>query len=202
MDAGRPLPAHGSFTLGLHPWHLLPQFDLRLQDLRQNLSHPHLVGLGEAGLDKSCLTNWDLQIRAYKSFLELVAETSFPLILHSVRSHTLCIQMARKLGVLQPIMIHGFFGSPEEALSLTAQGIYLGFGPSLFGNSKKTISAFKKVPKQYILLETDDQITVTIKDVYQQAATLLEINMEELIDQIHGNFFNFYGKLDPCKKIG
>lgn len=202
LNARDPLVNDSYFCLGLHPYNLTPDFNSDLDLIRSNLSHPRLVGLGETGLDKTCQTPWNLQISAYQAFLELAKTTDYPLILHSVRSHSLCIKLALLIGITQPILIHGFYGSAEEALSLTSAGIYLGFGTSLFSNSKKTLTAFQKIPKQYILLETDDQKTKSIEDIYLQAASLLQMDLESLILQIQANFFRFYGKLNPCRKTG
>ncbi|MCL5283300.1 MAG: TatD family hydrolase [Armatimonadetes bacterium] len=145
-------------SVGVHPdqagcWEMS-----RLDSLRELLSRPKAVAVGEIGLDY----HWhpemkDKQIETLAAQLELAAELDKPVILHCRDAHTDLLDLLEIYqGKLRGVM-HCWTGSMNEAIRAIGIGMYLGFGGLI--TFKKNVDAVQdvamKAPTDRILLETD-----------------------------------------------
>jgi len=141
------------------------------------------VALGECGLDRVRGVPWDLQVRAFEAQLELAREHSLPVVLHVVKAFPAILQAHRTAAT--PWFVHGFRGGPELALDLWRHGIRLSFGPALL-KSRKLQAAFRALPPQALLLESDED-ALDMPAFYAQAAALRGLEPPELAELVRAN---------------
>ena len=181
------------FTIGLHPWEVL-EFDINFaeQIIIKLCKHHNCLAIGEIGLDK-LKPNFDLQTKLFKHQIQLAISLNKPIILHIVKAYNELLTILNLQKITLPIAIHGFSGSPELAKQLTSRKIYLSFGKNLF-RSKKTQNALVFTDLDFVFLETD-VFDYDIKEIYNFAAKLLNIQIDELAKRISANFRKFFGKM-------
>lgn len=171
-------------SVGLHPWQVNSQWEKYAACLRQISKNSQVIAIGEAGLDKSQGGIWNDQLQAFEFQALLAEERKLPLIIHCVKSMQEIIAFKKKLQPTQPWIIHGFRGKPTQAQQLWKLGFYLSLGEHCPSDTLQSI------PSQALFLETDES-TIPIEELYRKAATLRNVSMEELIQQININFLIF-----------
>lgn len=73
------LPSGVPCTAGLHPWYLQDWLH-HFSTLEQVVAQPHVLAIGECGLDKLCATDWQLQLLAFTEQVKLAAYLRLSLI--------------------------------------------------------------------------------------------------------------------------
>lgn len=151
-----------SYALGIHPFYAersTPE-DIEVVANAIDISDPHLVALGEIGLD---FFTPDLrhpeaqkrQIWLYEAQLQLAQEFNLPVILHARRSLDLVLRGLRRYPVRSGIA-HAFNGSLQQAQQLIDLEIKLGFGGALtYERATKLRQLAQKLPLDSLVLETD-----------------------------------------------
>ena len=205
-------------SFGCHPWYVKDRF----VDWKKNLIH-HLdevpSAVGEIGLDK-WIKDYDLaqQEDAFITQWRLAVDRNLPVSIH-------CLQAwGRLLEILQrePRLPRGFvlhsFGGPKEMISdLAGLGAYFSLpGYFMHARKEKQREAFRHVPKDRLLIETDapDQLLpedrtpypltdqtsgkpinhpANLRAVYQFASEFLGIEFDELAKHVETNFFSAFG---------
>ena len=188
-DAFDPEAAY--FSIGIHPWHIdVEKTDEHLAVLEEKLPLGNCLALGECGLDKRIETPLGIQIEVFEKQLALAKKYKKPVILHCVSAYQEVIEIKKRLKMEVPMIIHGFSKNAQVAKSLLDNGFYLSFGKYLLRNPELA-SVFEEVPNSRFLLETDT-IEETIFDVYEKAASIKKINMEE---NVQANFRTIFSIL-------
>ncbi len=159
--------AHGlAYALGVHPLYVagLSRDALQLVDegLQQGRDDPHLVAVGEIGLDH--LVAVDAGQRAEQDWwwqrqLDLAARFGLPVLLHVRRAQDAVAAAlrrrdwgARGLGGIA----HAFNGSPQQAQAFIAQGLCLGLGGTLsFERARNIRRLAQGLDPRCLVLETD-----------------------------------------------
>lgn len=178
-----------NFTVGIHPWYIdFDNLDRDLEIINQALQHPNCSALGECGLDKRIETSLENQISVFKAQLLLAEKHKKAVILHCVSAYQEMIEIKKEMKISVPMIIHGFSKNSQVAQSLYKNGFYLSFGKYLLLNPELS-SIFKEVPAKYLFLETD-MIEETIDQVYAKAASVLETDIEKIIEQNYIRVFN------------
>eukprot|EP01032_Pedospumella_encystans_P018003 gene18003-20509_t len=156
---------HGdAYALGIHPLYV-PQADeadvLALdQALTERLGDPHLVAVGEIGLDffVPALCTPALRERQwffYTAQLQLAQKHGLPVILHVCRSADLLLKGLRQVAVPGGIA-HAFNGSIQQAQAFVALGWALGFGGALtYERALQLRRLATELPESALVLETD-----------------------------------------------
>lgn len=154
-------------AVGVHPNDGLSWDSRTLRRLRELSNHPKIVAVGEIGLDfYRDRTPKELQIRIFIKQLELAAELTLPVIIHSrdamaevleiltdwhkglVNSHSV---LADRPGVL-----HSFSGDEKFAEQTRMLNFFIGItGPVTFRNAKDLQDLVIRLPLQDLLIETD-----------------------------------------------
>jgi TatD DNase family protein len=193
--AGETPPAGARYlSLGIHPWQLLHEKDIRLEyALIKQLGLPALAAIGEAGLDRAIGIPLSEQLPVFVMQARLAAALGLPLIIHAVRTFPELIELRKKIGDAGPWIIHGFNGQPEAARQLLQHGFYLSFGSALLINDSKAATAIKEVPSGRLFLETDESES-PIHEIYSAAAKLLGMHPELLKSTIKENFMQLFQK--------
>lgn len=175
------------YSIGIHPWHINKiRLKSDLKCIEQKLSLKECFALGECGLDKRNAMSLNEQIDVFQQQLDLVQKTEKPVILHCVAAYQEVIAIKNEMNIQNPMIIHGFSKNIQVAKSLLDNGFYLSFGRYLLSNAELS-SVFNYVPNDRIFLETDT-IKETIVDVYKEASTIKNIEIENLKAVINSNF--------------
>ncbi len=172
-------------SVGLHPWHInkmtLKECTDRLIDLA---TLNNVFAIGEIGIDRAIDTPIGVQLKYFEAQLVIARAVAKPVILHAVRSYSDFLPYLRKAKI--PFVFHGFNGNGQQARELIKHGAYLSFGKGLW--ETKSQEVFKEIPLSQLFFETDNHSTLTIKMVYEQAAMLKNMEVDELKYLINDNF--------------
>ena len=175
-------------SMGLHPWFLSQSSFIEDKTaLVDALSRKEIIAIGEAGLDKLCNTDWDLQMDAFLLQAELTAKRNMPLIIHCVKAHNEMMALKRKLNPVNAWIIHGFRGKPELAERYIQAGFYLSIG------AKFNAASIPSIPLHRMFIETDES-PLPVEQTYNQVAEVLSISTDTLMSNMRQNadkvFFN------------
>lgn len=172
----------GWYAIGLHPWHIDANWEEQYRLVEQWATHPHVVAIGECGLDRVCAVNFQLQQQVFYQHIQLANLVHKPLIIHCVKAYDEVLKALQQTDV--PAVFHGFNKSRELALQIITAGHYISFGKALL--QPRVQDVLKVLPPDKIFLETDDA-AVTIETIYQQAAQAFSIDENSLSLQLQKN---------------
>ena len=182
--------SYGYFSTGLHPWYLQENtWRNEFAILAKNAINKSVVLIGECGLDKSCKSNMELQKEAFSAQIILANKINKPLIVHCVKAYEEVHKTLEVNSNKVPIIFHGFNKKKELARWLINKGYYLSFGKSVFQPLKGAVLNY--IPKERLFFETDDA-SITIDNIYEQAANILGITLPELQLQIKKNSIQLF----------
>lgn len=167
------------YSAGIHPWYI---DDRQWEVLKKWISHPRIVLVGEAGLDRLAFTPPNMQEELFIRQIELSEEAGKPLIIHCVKAWNELLRIRRVTRPAMPWIIHGFRGKKQLAEQLLAAGLSLSFG--MCYNAEALRAAWNA---RRLLLETDDS-SIDIGSLYQRVAEELEITEEMLSQAIESVF--------------
>ena len=180
-----------NYSIGIHPWYIDEnRLEKDLKIIKEKLQLPECLALGECGLDKRIEITLDRQISVFKQQLEIVKQTNKPIILHCVAAYDEVIAIKKEMKIEPPMIIHGFSKNEQVAQSLLRNGFYLSFGKYLLRNPDLE-KVFTFAPENQILLETDT-IEETIFQVYEKAAEIKGISVEEMKAIVFTNFSKIF----------
>jgi len=189
---GQPLPPAGWFSTGIHPWYVKKELP-HWEEVKQNAARPRCLAVGECGLDRlpRFRETYDLQQEIFRRHIELSEALRKPLIIHCVRCYDDLLRFRR--GAVQPWILHGFAKGENVARRLIEKGIYLSFGKILLNPGSKAAMAFRNLPWEHVLLETDDA-PLPVRRVYEAAARLKNTAVEEVKKKMAENFEKIFQK--------
>ena len=229
-DAVRALAhRHGdSYALGIHPLYT-PQAD---DDAVEQLAHileqyrndPHLVAVGEIGLD-FFVPGLDAERQAYfyRQQLQLARRFDLPVILHVRRSADPLLKGLREVPV-QGGIAHAFNGSLQQARAFIALGFKLGFGGALtYERALQLRRLATELPLEALVLETDApdmpphwiyrtaaeraagaaqgrNTPAELPRIAQVLADLRGVPLADLARQTHANALQALPRLQRCTK--
>lgn len=180
-----------SYSIGIHPWYIDEnRLESDLEIIKQKLQLDECLALGECGLDKRIEISLDLQISVFKQQLEIVKQMNKPIVLHCVAAYDEVIAIKKEMKITNPMIIHGFSKNEQVAQSLLKNGFYLSFGKYLLRNPDLE-KVFTFAPENQILLETDT-IEESIYQVYEKAAAIKGISVEEMKTIVFTNFSTIF----------
>ena len=182
----------GLYSYGIHPWAVRYGIMTPVASPSNNrgfgLTVPSdLAAIGETGLDRLHKDTYDLQLEVFEQHILLSEQYQKPLIIHNVRATADILRLHKKHQPKQPWIIHGFNGTIEEVHQFTSKGIYLSIGESIFYPNRKIIKSISSISLEYLFLETDTS-EKTIQQIYEKAAELLNLSINQLKEHIFTNF--------------
>lgn len=152
---------------GVHPNDALTWDDYTLDELRQLVSHPKVIAIGEIGLDyyRDRAPN-DLQKHILMEQLMLADEVNLPVVLHSRQAmHDILklladwhAELVRKNSMLadHPGILHSYSGDLREARTAIDMNFFIGVtGPVTYQNADALRQTLSNVPLSSLLIETD-----------------------------------------------
>jgi TatD DNase family protein len=153
-----------AYALGIHPL-FVPRaveadLDVLDQTLQVHIGDPHLVAIGEIGLDHfvpelNTPAQRERQLFFYRAQLRLARRHRLPVILHVRRSADALLKALRELPV-QGGIAHAFNGSAQQAQAFLDLGFKLGFGGAMtFEPALRLRELAATLPLSALVLETD-----------------------------------------------
>ena len=154
LDLADEHPQLGA-AVGIHPWFLPTSLPPRLDSLASQLANPHVVALGEIGLDGKIETPIDVQKHWFVAQLDLARQHGLPVVVHSRRAFEQTWDCVRQVPGVRGIL-HSFGGSPELAQRFIEQGWMISFSGSVTRPRARRIHRLAQaLPASSIVLETD-----------------------------------------------
>lgn len=166
-------------SCGIHPGYIYHVSD-QLEELRASVCSPHVVAVGEAGLDKRAESPMERQLVVFRSQVSLAEEMDKPLIIHCVKAWAELMAVRKASPSGRPWVIHGFRGNGELAKQLLRSGFFLSFG------ARFQLEALRAAWPDSLLVETDEQET-DIRSVYFLLATSLNLPLDLFALKIREN---------------
>jgi len=159
-DVASLAESHPDFVtpaFGLHPWKAHLRSGSWLATLEAYLDRFPTASIGECGLD-----GWveqpslAIQSEVFLPQLALARERRLPLTIHALKAWEPLFDAFAAEPPPEKSLLHSFGGSPELVQRLAAMGGYFSFsGHFLHPRKVKVLEAFKSVPPDRLLLETD-----------------------------------------------
>lgn len=147
------------FTAGFHPTELKKYKEGDLEIIKELLSHPKCVALGEIGLDYHYGdTDKPLQHRLFAKQLEMAAEAGIPVQIHSRDCAEDMLNFLKERAPLlkSGALLHCYSHSVEMAAEFSKLGICFSFGgTSTYKGSKRARRTIVALDEERLLTETD-----------------------------------------------
>lgn len=179
-DAFAPCPGQW-YSVGIHPWSLRGDIPQEVWErLQAAVTHPQVLAIGEAGLDKLTDASMALQETVFIRQAKMADAAGKPLIVHLVKATDALLRLKKELKPRVPWIIHGFRGKAQLAEELLRHGFYLSFG------AKFQAEAVRTVPLSRLFIETDESLA-PITETYGRVAAVRRIPLEELCKAIRAN---------------
>lgn len=203
-------------SFGLHPWYIAGRSKEWFSRLEKLLGSGG-AGVGEIGLDKWIEgADFEEQEKVFREQWRLAAELNLPVSVHCLKAWGPLVEMLRQ--ERRPecgFLLHSYGGSRELIEPLVKLGGYFSIS-GYFANERKAKQreAFKAVPRERLLIETDApdmagpaewtryaladgklNHPANLERVYKFAAGLFEMAVEELAGQVEENFRRLFGGL-------
>lgn len=191
------LPATGYFSAGIHPWdasRAQPEWERCFET-----PSPRLLAIGETGLDfRPEYRPYDLQERWFERQIDVSNRLRKPLIIHNVHATDALLERLRTRAT-EAALLHGFIGSPKLVAQSLSRVPHLrfSFGPGTF-RSPRTQQALRYIAEQCpdrLFLETDDDTTTTIGEMYARTSQLLGWELSALQESLVRNFHLLFPKI-------
>lgn len=176
-------PIHG-LSFGIHPWKVQNANVTLVESL---LKANKIAAIGETGIDRAHKDTIPLQPEVFEQHILLSEQYRKPLIIHNVRGTADLLRLHKRHQPKQAWIIHGFNGTAAEAQQLTGRGVFLSVGESLFHENRRIHQSITAIPLEQLFFETDTS-TKTIQEIYEKAAVLLKLPLNQLKEQIFANF--------------
>ena len=198
LDLESTCPNEGLFSYGIHPWDLDDEkldTENAMRILEEKLHHSNAVALGEAGLDRHHKASFDRQMEVFEKQIDLSEKFSKPLIIHNVKCNNEMIALRKKYKPKQAWILHGFNGTEQDVSQLAENGFCFSVGEALLHEDRKIRKSIMKIPIDRLFFETDTA-DIDVAEIYQAAASLLEMPINALREKIFANFAHYFNYED------
>jgi len=186
----QPLYQQHCYSAGIHPWYISKtNWEQQLTQLENLLNHPQVKLVGECGLDRLNGPDLHLQQQVFERQIQLAQKFQKPLIIHCVKCFSELLQIKKKMQPSVPLIIHGFNNKAEIASQLLKAGFNFSFGAALLNSNSNAAQLIKHLPDNRFFLETDDK-NISISEIYQAAANLKNISLNQLKDIIFAHWMS------------
>lgn len=143
-------------TVGLHPNSAGEMDDRVAADLEELLSGPHVVGVGETGMDFFRMgAPPDVQERVFRMHVALGRASGIPLVVHVREAWDDVLRVLHE-GSAERVVLHCFSGDAAIARECAARGYFLSFAANItYPKNVHLREAAAAVPLDRLLTETD-----------------------------------------------
>jgi TatD DNase family protein len=143
-------------TVGVHPHDAGKAVPQTFERLRELLSHPKVLAIGEIGLDYHYdFSPRETQREVFARQLAMARDAAKPVIVHTREAWDDTMRLLKEAGAARGIL-HCFSGGPEEAEQALGLGFHISFaGVVTFPKALRLQAAARMVPLDRLLVETD-----------------------------------------------
>ncbi|TBV12019.1 TatD family hydrolase [Stutzerimonas kirkiae] len=189
-------------SVGIHPLDLEADGGPGLDWLLHELEHPHVVAIGETGLDYHYQPEAAEQQRgSFRLHLEAARITGKPVIVHTRAARADTLALLREADLPQAGVLHCFTEDWEMARAALDLGYYISLsGIVTFRNADALRDVARQVPADRLLVETDSPYLApmphrgkpNLPQYVHEVATFLAMlrgeSYERLVEQTGVNF--------------
>ncbi|MGE8395190.1 TatD family hydrolase [Pseudomonas sp. BIGb0427] len=189
-------------SVGIHPLDLTPDGAPPLDWLLKELEHPHVVAIGETGLDYHYEPQAaQVQQDSFRLHLEAARVTGKPVIIHTRAARADTLALLREADLKQAGVLHCFTEDWEMARAALDLGYYISLsGIVTFRNADALRDVARQVPADRLLVETDSPYLAPIpyrgkanlpeyvREVAEFVAMVRGESYEQLAEQTTANF--------------
>lgn len=189
-------------SVGVHPLDLEPGAAPALEWLLDELNHPHVVAIGETGLDYHYEPeSAALQQASFRLHLQAARVTGKPVIVHTREARVDTLALLREAALPQAGVLHCFTEDWDMAKAALDIGYYISLsGIVTFRNADALREVARQVPLDRLLVETDapylapvphrgkPNVPEYVRDVAEYLALLRGVSLEQLAEQTTNNF--------------
>jgi TatD DNase family protein len=150
-------PGHIFAAVGIHPHDAATLDDAALEAVRVLSLDPHIVAIGEIGLDfYRNFAPRETQVAALVAQLDVARERQLPVILHNRESHAELVALLRAHGQGVRGVFHCFIGDQQMARDALELGFWLSFaGPLTYPANTELAAVAAWAPLDRVVVETD-----------------------------------------------
>ncbi|UVL60193.1 TatD family hydrolase [Pseudomonas sp. B21-032] len=189
-------------SVGIHPLDLTPDGAPPLDWLLKELEHPHVVAIGETGLDYHYEPEAaQVQQDSFRLHLEAARVTGKPVIIHTRAARADTLALLREADLKQAGVLHCFTEDWDMARAALDLGYYISLsGIVTFRNADALRDVARQVPADRLLVETDSPYLAPIpyrgkanlpeyvREVAEFVAMVRGESYEQLAEQTTANF--------------
>ena len=197
-------------TLGFHPHDAESYNDEGEAFMRENLSHPQIVAVGEIGLDFYYDNSpREIQKKVFRRQLDIAAEFGLPVEIHTRDAEPETIEILKEYEGRVKGLLHCFTGTQW----LADEALKIGFNISISGvvtfkNAEALRETVKTVPLDRLHIETDAPFLTPVPfrgkkntpayvvHTAEKVAELKNVSLEELAAATKKNALNLFTKLE------
>ncbi len=174
-------------AVGIHPQDAGSFDETSIAALKEMLSHPKAVAIGEIGLDYKYENDpRDLQKQVFREQMALSRETGYPVCIHDRDAHKDVFDTIRSFPDVKGVL-HSYSGSAEMARQYVKMGWYLSFsGTVTFKNAASVPEAAAAVPLDRLLVETDAPYLAPVPYRGKRNLSSYAYSTVEKLASIHG----------------
>ena len=172
-------------SLGLHPWFIgISSWEDAWTNLEDLAKLSQVMAIGECGLDHLIDLPLEMQITIFQKHIELAEDLRKPLVIHCVKAFAELIMIKKNSKSTVPWIIHGFNKKTELLQQLLKHNFYFSFGAAILIDRTPATQAIATIPNDRFMLETDDHPDISIEQIYDRAAKLRCVSLEDLQNQL------------------
>lgn len=208
LHAGHAEPSPDGLTPEIRDHHI-PLVDA-LTEVERHLKDPHVVAVGESGLDfyRTAHEGREAQAESFRAHLELARHADLPLQIHDREAHAEVIEILEESAHReQGIVFHCFSGDRQMADILAKKHWYASFaGPLTYPANEHLRQALRALPRELVLVETDAPYLTPVPErgnpnasyvmahTVRAIAQLWDASEEETCEQLMVNTRRLYGQ--------
>lgn len=200
-------------TAGVHPHEAKSCTEKTIDVLRDLAKQPHVVAIGECGLDYNRdFSPRDIQRKAFTDQINLAKETNLPLFLHERDAFDDFYSiLGEHRQSIKNMVVHCFTGNEEELQAYLDLDCYIGITGWICDERRgcHLIDLVKMIPLNRLMIETDAPFLMPrnmndkprdgrneprfLLHILDDLAYHLEIDPEDLADRTFQNTKRFFG---------
>lgn len=189
-------------AVGIHPLDVTPGQAPALDWLLGELAHPHVVAIGETGLDYHYEPEAaEVQQASFRLHLQASQQTGKPVVVHTRAARADTLDLLREFSLPQAGVLHCFTEDWAMAKAALDLGYYISLsGIVTFRNADALRDVARQVPADRLLVETDSPYLAPIphrgkpnlpqyvREVAEFVASVRSESYEGLAEQTTENF--------------
>jgi TatD DNase family protein len=147
-----------SATVAIHPNEAPAASDDDIAVIEELASDPHVVAVGETGLDhyRTDAADWPRQEEVFRHHIQIAKDTGKALVIHDREAHEDVLRVLHTEGAPEHVVFHCFSGDGAFARACADRGYVMSFaGNVTFRNAEPLREAARVAPLELLLVETD-----------------------------------------------